>query len=58
MQSFIQSGAWIFILEAGIPLFLLLFIVWWTMFPSKKPKQPNQPTATKHTSQKEDGTSM
>jgi hypothetical protein len=26
---------WIFILEAGIALFLLLFIVWWTL-PRKK----------------------
>jgi cbb3-type cytochrome oxidase subunit 3 len=26
---------WIFILEAGVALFLLLFIVWWTL-PRKK----------------------
>jgi hypothetical protein len=23
---------WILMLEAGAPLFLLVFIVWWTMF--------------------------
>jgi hypothetical protein len=27
-------------LEAGIALFLLLFIVWWTMFAGKKPNPP------------------
>jgi hypothetical protein len=29
---------WLF-LEAGIALFLLVFIVWWTMFPPKKKPQ-------------------
>lgn len=55
MQTFIQSGMWVFILEACIPLFLLLFIVWWTMFPSKKSDNLNPP---KDTSQKEDDASM
>lgn len=33
---------WIFALEAGVALALLIFIVWWTM-PSKKrpPKDPS-----------------
>jgi hypothetical protein len=28
---------WLLFLEAGVALFLLLFIVWWTMFSGKKP---------------------
>jgi hypothetical protein len=28
---------WLLLLEAGVALFLLIFIVWWTMFPGKKP---------------------
>ncbi len=28
---------WILMLEAGVALFLLVFIVWWTMFSGKKP---------------------
>jgi hypothetical protein len=28
---------WMLILEAGVALFLLLLIVWWTMFSGKKP---------------------
>jgi len=31
---------WILLLEAGIALFLLLFIVWWTMFSGRNPDQP------------------
>lgn len=58
MQAFIQSGAWVFILEAGIPLFLLIFIVWWTMFPSKTSKKTNQPNPPKDTAQKKDDASM
>ncbi len=26
---------WVLVLEAGVALFLLLFIVWWTMFSGK-----------------------
>jgi len=29
-------------LEAGTALFLLVFIVWWTMFAGRKPEQPVQ----------------
>mgnify|MGYP003432217014 CR=1 FL=1 len=28
---------WLLILEAGVALFLLVFIVWWTMFQGRKP---------------------
>ena len=28
---------WILMLEAGVALFLLVFIVWWTMYSGKKP---------------------
>jgi hypothetical protein len=30
---------WILLLEAGAALFLLVFIVWWTMFAGRKPEQ-------------------
>jgi hypothetical protein len=33
---------WLLMLEAGVALFLLVFIVWWTMFSGKKPTQPTQ----------------
>lgn len=33
------TGMWLLILEAGVALFLLVFIVWWTMFSGKKPPQ-------------------
>lgn len=28
---------WLLMLEAGVALFLLVFIVWWTMFSGRKP---------------------
>lgn len=28
---------WILMVEAGVALFLLVFIVWWTMYSGKKP---------------------
>jgi cytoskeletal protein RodZ len=31
---------WLLFLEAGMALFLLIFIVWWTMFSGKKPNHP------------------
>jgi len=30
---------WLLMLEAGVALFLLIFIVWWTLPSSKKPDQ-------------------
>jgi len=32
----VDSGLWIILLEAGLALALLLFLVWWTL--PKKPK--------------------
>lgn len=31
---------WMLFAEAGIALFLLIFIVWWTMYSGRKPTQP------------------
>lgn len=31
---------WLLFVEAGIALFLLIFIVWWTMYSGKKPTPP------------------
>lgn len=31
---------WLLMLEAGVALFLLLFIVWWTMFHGRNPDRP------------------
>ena len=28
---------WMLMVEAGVALFLLVFIVWWTMYSGKKP---------------------
>lgn len=38
---------WLLMLEAGVALFLLVFIVWWTMFSGKKhsPPAPRKPEA-------------
>ncbi|MDN4054692.1 hypothetical protein QPK32_16550 [Massilia sp. YIM B02763] len=33
---------WILLLEAGVALFLLVFIVWWTMFAGRKPEQQQE----------------
>lgn len=33
---------WLLMLEAGVALFLLVFIVWWTMFSGKKPTRPTR----------------
>lgn len=34
---------WLLMLEAGVALFLLVFIVWWTMPSGKKTDQANPP---------------
>ncbi len=36
-----DASMWIFVLEAGVALALLIFIVWWTL-PSKKQDAPPQ----------------
>ncbi|TCS37207.1 hypothetical protein EDC30_1044 [Paucimonas lemoignei] len=33
---------WLLLLEAGVALFLLVFIVWWTLPSAKKPNPPAQ----------------
>ncbi|MDB5761225.1 MAG: hypothetical protein JWQ21_220 [Herminiimonas sp.] len=33
---------WVLLLEAGVALFLLVFIVWWTMFSGRKPDHSTQ----------------
>lgn len=33
----IRTDMWILMLEAGVALFLLVFIVWWTMYADKRP---------------------
>lgn len=43
---------WLLMLEAGVALFLLIFIVWWTMFSGRKPTQTTQQT---HLPKKDDG---
>lgn len=34
---------WLLIAEAGFALFLLVFIVWWTMYSGKKPEDGRPP---------------
>jgi hypothetical protein len=31
-----ETKMWILMVEAGVALFLLVFIVWWTMFAGRK----------------------
>lgn len=33
---------WLLMLEAGVALFLLVFIVWWTMFSGREPTKVTQ----------------
>jgi len=33
---------WMLMVEAGMALGLLVFIVWWTMFAGRKPEPPRQ----------------
>jgi hypothetical protein len=33
---------WLILLEAGVAMFVLVFIVWWTMFCGRKPEAPRQ----------------
>ncbi|MFZ6649432.1 hypothetical protein ACO0LO_27155 [Undibacterium sp. TJN25] len=37
-----KINMWLLGLEAGTAMFLLIFIVWWTMFSGKKPEHPPQ----------------
>lgn len=38
---------WILMLEAGAALFLLVFIVWWTMFHGREPNRDERVAARK-----------
>ncbi|MBC3920934.1 hypothetical protein H8L32_25945 [Undibacterium sp. CY18W] len=31
---------WLLALEAGVAMFILIFIVWWTMFQGRAPETP------------------
>ncbi|WP_199724775.1 hypothetical protein [Noviherbaspirillum saxi] len=42
---------WLLMLEAGVALFLLVFIVWWTMFHGREPDKAPPP---EHTGRKDD----
>ena len=35
---------WLLMVEAGVALFLLVFIVWWTMYQGQ-PRNPHEPQA-------------
>jgi hypothetical protein len=35
-----REDMWLVLLEAGVAMFLLIFIVWWTMFSGRKPDRP------------------
>jgi hypothetical protein len=39
---------WLLFVEAGVAMFMLVFIVWWTMFHGRKPDQklPRQSAPT------------
>lgn len=37
---------WLLMLEAGVALFLLVFIVWWTLPSSKKPEHASSKSKT------------
>jgi hypothetical protein len=38
---------WLLFLEAGVALFLLIFIVWWTMFSGKKPDNSSNKSSSR-----------
>jgi hypothetical protein len=42
VESIGETVMWILLLEAGVALFMLVFVVWWTMFAGRKPEQPPQ----------------
>ncbi|WP_371868544.1 hypothetical protein [Telluria aromaticivorans] len=39
----IRTIMWILMVEAGVALFLLVFIVWWTMFAGRKDVPHDEP---------------
>jgi hypothetical protein len=38
-----ESDMWLLMAEALVALFLLVFIVWWTMYSGRKPDRTDQP---------------
>ena len=45
---------WILMVEAGVALFLLVFIVWWTMFAGRKDVPRDEPAPKKQTEKDRD----
>jgi hypothetical protein len=39
----VDSGLWIIVLEAGVALALLAFIVWWTVPKKRRDDEPRKP---------------
>lgn len=44
---------WILMVEAGVALFLLVFIVWWTMFAGRKDAPHDEPAQKDQDASKE-----
>jgi hypothetical protein len=40
-----MNDMWLLVVEACVALFLLVFIVWWTMFAGRKPDQHSRKTS-------------
>jgi hypothetical protein len=38
---------WLILLEAGVAMFVLVFIVWWTMFAGRKPEGSRQNSSSR-----------
>lgn len=45
---------WILMVEAGVALFLLVFIVWWTMFAGRKDVPRDEPAQKDRIAQDKD----
>lgn len=47
---------WLLFVEAGIAVFLLIFIVWWTMFAGRKPprEETREDPSERQTDEKQD----
>ena len=45
---------WLLMVEAGVALFLLVFIVWWTMYQGQ-PRNPHEPQAPQAPQEKAPG---
>ncbi|MBK1889946.1 hypothetical protein Undi14_07835 [Undibacterium sp. 14-3-2] len=47
-----RKSMWLLLLEAGMALLILIFIVWWTMFSGRRPE--NKPRIEEQTDSKND----